>query len=155
VNSFLNNSNINTSKSQNNASNSEKNATKESKEKEKINNNKNNKVSSKELPVYFENEKLNKTFIDFIEMRKSIKSKMTDRAITLMINKINKLNDPGTATAMLEQSIMNSWKDIYPLKNDSKSTQKPSSGSNKFSQFPQRGYTDDDFATIEQRLLKR
>jgi len=88
-------------------------------------------------------------------MRKSIKSKMTDRAITLMINKINNLNDPGTASAMLEQSIMNSWKDIYPLKNDNKTTQKQSSGSNKFSHFPQRGYTDADYASIEQRLLMR
>ena len=35
----------------------------------------------------------------------------------MMINKINKLpNDE--AIAMLEQSIINNWKDIYPVKNN-------------------------------------
>lgn len=70
----------------------------------------------KEPAVYFPNdEKLNKTFLGFIQMRKSIKAKMTDRAIELMIKKINK-HDNDTAIAMMEQSIMNGWKDIYPLK---------------------------------------
>ena len=37
------------------------------------------------------------------------------RAITMAINKINK-QDNDTAIKMLENSIMNNWKDIYPLK---------------------------------------
>lgn len=64
---------------------------------------------------YFEDEKLNETFKDFIDMRKSLKSgKMTDRAIKMMIKKLNKYDIP-TAIAMLERSILNNWKDVYEL----------------------------------------
>lgn len=68
---------------------------------------------------YFPNdEKLNNVFLDFIDMRRKIKSPMTDRAITTMLNKLIKL-DNETAIRMLEQSILNNWKDIYPLKENS------------------------------------
>lgn len=74
--------------------------------------------------VYFPlDEKLNKTFLDFIQMRKTNKSKMTDRAIELMIKKIEKI-DSDTAIAMMEQSILSGWKDIYPLKEDPKQKSK-------------------------------
>lgn len=82
--------------------------------------------------VYFPlDEKLNKTFMDFINMRKSIKAKMTDRAIELMIKKIEK-EQPDTAIQMLEQSIMNGWKDIYPLKEGFKSTSKAQQAQDDF-----------------------
>lgn len=68
---------------------------------------------------YFPNdEKLNNVFLDFIDMRRKIKSPMTDRAITTMLNKLIKL-DNEMAIRMLEQSILNNWKDIYPLKENS------------------------------------
>jgi hypothetical protein len=51
-------------------------------------------------------------------MRKSIKSPMTDRAIKLVINKIEKY-DEQIAIKMLEQSIVNNWKSVYELKGDS------------------------------------
>jgi hypothetical protein len=71
----------------------------------------------KEPTIYFPNdEKLNQTFLDFIEMRKSLKNgTMTERAISMMVTKLSKL-DNDTAIQMLEQSITNNWKDIYPLK---------------------------------------
>ena len=75
----------------------------------------------KELDVFFPlDDKLNQTFLDFVQMRKTIKAKMTDRAIELMIKKIDK-EEPDVAIKMLERSIMNGWKDIYPLK-DNKTT---------------------------------
>lgn len=74
---------------------------------------------------YFPNDELlEKTFSDFREMRKKIKAPMTDRAIELMVNKINK-HDPDVAVKMLEQSIVRGWKDIYELKDD-KGTSKDS-----------------------------
>ncbi len=76
-------------------------------------------LANAQTACYFPNdETLNKTFLDFIAMRKKLKNgAMTERAITMMINKINKLpNDE--AIAMLEQSIINNWKDIYPVKNN-------------------------------------
>ena len=61
-------------------------------------------------------EKLNQAILDFIEFRKSVKAKMTDRAIELMINELTKMtNDPGEQIEILNQSIMNGWKGIFPL----------------------------------------
>ena len=96
--------------------------------------------------VFFDDENLNRVFKDFMDMRKKIKSTMTDRAITLMVNKINKL-DSSTAIKMLEQSVMNSWKDIYPLKEDFK---KPKPSGNKFNNLESRDHNYDD---LEKKLL--
>lgn len=87
-------------------------------------------TKKKELPVYYPNdEQLNSTFDDFVQMRKQIKKPMTDRAITLMINKLEKLSkapfsdamDNDLAIKILEQSIVKSWSDIYPLKEENSS----------------------------------
>lgn len=73
--------------------------------------------------TYFDEEMLNSTFLDFMNMRKSLKNgKMTERAITMMINKLNKY-DVNTAIAMLEQSILNNWKDVYELKGGSRTNE--------------------------------
>ncbi|MGF7145325.1 putative phage replisome organizer [Anaerotaenia torta] len=85
---------------------------------------KESKEKNTKKEVYFPNdEKLNQIFLDFVDMRKKIKSPMTERAISMMIKKINDL-DNDTAIGMLEQSIINCWKDIYPLK-DNKQGNKP------------------------------
>jgi predicted phage replisome organizer len=75
---------------------------------------KEDKKENKKYTVYFPNdEKLNQTFLDFIEMRKSLKNgTMTERAISMMITKLSKL-DNDTAIQLLEKSITNNWKDIY------------------------------------------
>ena len=78
----------------------------------------------REVRYFPDYELLEKTFADFRAMRKKIKSPMTDRAIELMVNKINKYH-PDIAIKMMEQSIVNGWKDIYELKND-KGTSKES-----------------------------
>ena len=68
----------------------------------------------KEPIIYFPtDEKLNQAFKDFIEMRKSLKNgAMTERAITMMITKLSKL-DNDLAISLLEKSTTNNWKDIY------------------------------------------
>lgn len=80
-----------------------------------------------ELIIYFPNdEKLDKAFNDFLSMRNKIKKPMTDRAIELAIKKLDKMTlNNNTKIEILEQSIMNSWQDLYPLKdqnNQSKQT---------------------------------
>lgn len=100
-----------------------------------------------------DNDLLEKTFTDFRDMRKKIKAPMTDRAVDLMVGKIKKL-DPGTAVKMLEQSIMNGWKDIYELKDENKdpagNRQQPRG---RFTNFPQRTYTSEELAEFERRKL--
>ena len=69
--------------------------------------------------VYFEDEELQKIFIDYLELRSSIKAVNTERAIKLLINNLEKIaSDKDTKIKVIEQSIMNSWKGVFPLKND-------------------------------------
>lgn len=86
--------------------------------------------------VYYpHDENLNLAFIDFVDMRKAIKKPMTERAITLAMNKLKKLSaipfsdsmDNDLAIQILEQSTMNCWQDLYPLKDNS--NKKPSNRS--------------------------
>jgi hypothetical protein len=54
---------------------------------------------------------------DFKEFRKKIKSPMTDRAVELLIMKLDKLTqDDVIKIAILNESIVNNWKGIFPLK---------------------------------------
>ena len=69
--------------------------------------------------IYIEPPELNDAILSFIEFRKKVKKPMTNRAVSLLIGKLNKLT-PNTdeQIEILEQSIMNGWLSIYPLKED-------------------------------------
>lgn len=82
-----------------------------------------NKKGSKEPVIYFpEDEVLNKALKDYIDYRKKARKPMTDRAIELMIKKINKY-ESATAVKMLEQSTIRGWSDIYPLNDKPKANE--------------------------------
>ncbi len=74
------------------------------------------------IESYTDDLQLRNTIYEFIKMRKAIRSPMTSNALKLMLGKLDKLslNDdsPNIRIAMLEQSIMNSWKGIFELKTD-------------------------------------
>ena len=65
---------------------------------------------------------LKSAFEEFLKMRKTIKAPMTPHALDLAIRKAYQLgdNDPQKAKAVVEQSIMNSWKGLFPLKEKAK-----------------------------------
>lgn len=69
--------------------------------------------------IFPDDLELNQTFLDFVAMRKEIKAPMTDRAIDMAVKKLNDLsgNDAEIAKKILEQSIISSWKGLFPLKN--------------------------------------
>ncbi|GAA0082453.1 MULTISPECIES: phage replisome organizer N-terminal domain-containing protein [Clostridium] len=72
------------------------------------------------IDEYTENEELKNTILEFIKMRTLIKSKMTNNALDLMLKNLDKLsNDDDIKIKILEQSIMNSWKGVFPLKQES------------------------------------
>lgn len=73
---------------------------------------------------YFSNSKVNDIFLDFIEQRKILKAVNSDRAINTLVNKLNTYDD-NTKYKMIENSILNSWKSIYELKENYNSTRKP------------------------------
>ena len=64
---------------------------------------------------YFENLELNNLFLEFLDLRLKLKCKNTDRAINLLINKLNEYDD-ATKIEMINNAIMNSWKSVYPIK---------------------------------------
>lgn len=78
-----------------------------------INNNPN--PSSWKNKTYFEDTELNDLFLDFLDLRKKIKAVNSDRAINNLVNKLNKYDDE-TKKQMINNSITNSWKDVYEIK---------------------------------------
>ena len=73
--------------------------------------------------VYYPNDSLlDEAFKNYVAMRVKIKKPMTDRAIELAIKKLDKLSggDTDTAIAILEQSVLNSWQDLYELKGNNR-----------------------------------
>ena len=61
------------------------------------------------------------SFNDFVEMRKAMKAVMTERAKELLLIKLCDLTnkDVHVSIQILNQSILNNWKGIFQLKNDS------------------------------------
>lgn len=110
-----------------------------------VKNDKNERINK-----YSDNPELNTSILQFIEFRKKIKAPMTDRAIDLLISNLNKLSqDKQTQIKIINQSIMNGWKGVFPLKEPEQPKQ------NKFNQHPQRSYTQQDYAELEKALLRR
>lgn len=72
------------------------------------------------------NVELKETLIDFIIMRKTIKKPMTDKALKLLLNKLNKYaaNDDNKKIYMLNESIEHSWQTVYEPKDYIKDTPK-------------------------------
>lgn len=74
------------------------------------------------IESYTDDLQLRNTIYEFIKMRKAIKAPMTSNALKLMLGKLDRLapNDIhcDIRIAILEQSIMNSWKGIFELKED-------------------------------------
>ena len=64
-------------------------------------------------------ENLHNALMEFEEMRKSIKKPMTDVARKRLIRELQKLagEDVQLMIRILDQSILNSWAGVYPLKN--------------------------------------
>ena len=86
------------------------------------------KENKKRTPaVYYPTDDLlNQAFTDYVDMRKKIKSPMTERAIQLAMGNLEKLSggDNDIAVQILEQSVMNSWKGLFALKDDKRSNNK-------------------------------
>jgi uncharacterized protein YdaU (DUF1376 family) len=72
-----------------------------------------NPIVPAELPDW-----LNKTdWNDFVEMRKKLKKPMTDRAVKLMLSKLETMKNKGINTSeVLQKSILANWSDVYEPK---------------------------------------
>lgn len=67
----------------------------------------------------FTDKELIKTIYEFIKMRKAIKKPLTTRGLELMIAKLYKLTtNIDEQILILNNSIMNNWQGIFPLKQE-------------------------------------
>ena len=77
-----------------------------------------NKISkvefTKDLPVWLDEE----VWDAFVEHRKTVRAPMSDMAKIRAINKLKKLKDEGEdITELLNNSIINGWKGLFPDRN--------------------------------------
>lgn len=105
--------------------------------------------------IYSDVPELNKAIIDFIDYRKGIKKPMTENAVSLLISKLNKLSGSiPEQIEILNQSIVNGWQGIFPLKKATagRTEQVPSwIKKNSFNDIPRQDYGDMD--AFEKQLL--
>lgn len=58
---------------------------------------------------------------DFIDMRKTIKKPMTEKAVQMLLKKLKSLSTvPAEQIAMLNESVINGWQSVYPEKKQAK-----------------------------------
>lgn len=143
VNPILNKSQKNTDNSGKNNSNSQELSLKKSKVKE-------SKEKNNNTVTYVPDAELNRALNDFAAYRKGIKKPMTDRAMELLIEKLYSLStDTGDQIAILNQSIMNGWQGVFPLKEKQKASGGKVPAPNQFHNFEQRD-TDYDAMVMDQ-----
>ena len=72
-------------------------------------------------------------YLEYIKMRKLIKAPMTDRALQMLIKKVNELEPDSinNQKQMLETAIMNNWKSVYPIRREANNGKTETKASNK------------------------
>lgn len=71
-----------------------------------------------------EDDSLKDLYVEYIKMRKLIKAPMTDRALTMLVHRVQTLEPDSIPRQkkLLETAIVNNWKSVYPLKVEKGST---------------------------------
>lgn len=106
-----------------NATEEEKEEEQEKEEKEEKEQEKKEENNKKKSASYVADKELNDAILAFIEYRKKIRKPMTERAIQLMIDKLQELSPViNEQIEILNQSILNGWQGIFPLKNNQSGT---------------------------------
>lgn len=79
----------------------------------------NKQYKEKAKKKYFDNEELNELFLEFIAIRKKLKAVNSDRAINNLLKTLEPFPD-DIKKQMINKSITNSWKGVFPLKQQKK-----------------------------------
>lgn len=66
---------------------------------------------------YLKNEQFSSMFKNYLEMRAKIKKPATDKAKEIILKDLHKY-EIGIAVKMLENSVINSWQGVFPLKDN-------------------------------------
>ena len=71
------------------------------------------------LESYTQNPDLLEALEGFVEMRKKIKAPLTEHAFSLLLKKLDGMGSTDEEkAAIVNQSVMNSWKGLFPLKQE-------------------------------------
>lgn len=104
-----------------------------------INNTSNKKKVSKSesyddlIESYTDDDDLRQSLKAFIQMRKLIKKPLTNYALKLILNKLDKMStDSKTKTAIVNQSVEHSWQGVFPLKDSDRNTNNQSKQPEKY-----------------------
>ena len=81
-------------------------------------------IEKREKIQYFSFPEVEDAFQEFLKIRKKLKAVNSDRAINSLVSKINEYSNgnPNEAVKIIEQSIENSWKGIFPTKGSKQHT---------------------------------
>jgi hypothetical protein len=120
----------------------------------KNNKNINNNIYSV-LDNYTSNDDLRQALNDFLEMRKKIKKPMTERALNMLLSKLDELAATDEVKIkLLDQSILHNWQTVYPLKEEKQQEPKQSKP-NKFHNFMQHEYAAGELEAIAQKRFEK
>lgn len=115
----------------------------ETKNKKEKNKKKNETEFDQLIKQNFSDEELKNTVYEFIKMRKAIKKPLTTRGLELLIKKLYTLStNVDEQIKILNNSIMNNWQGIYPLKQELKS--KNTSGIDDFKELWEEAKKEDE-----------
>lgn len=115
----------------------------ETKNKKKKNKKKNETEFDQLINQNFSDEELKNTVYEFIKMRKAIKKSLTTKGLELLIKKLYTLStNVDEQIKILNNSIMNNWQGIYPLKQELKSKNK--SGIDDFKELWEEAKKEDE-----------
>lgn len=68
---------------------------------------------------YVADPELNAAILDFVAYRKAAKKPMTDRAISMLLTKLDSMaNTTAEKVAILQQSIFRGWTGVFPIKRE-------------------------------------
>ena len=83
-----------------------------------------NKKEAEKILFIFESnnfsEDLKKAVVDYVEDRNERNTRMTVKALEVLIKRIVSIGNQEYAVKVLEQSIINGWKNIFPEKGGNK-----------------------------------
>lgn len=124
------------------------------KDKSTKDNNKKEKRKKTEFDIEIENytasKNLRETLYEFIKSRKAIKAQMTTMALKKLLNRLDTLaSDDITKIEILNNSVMNGWKGIFPL-TQNKTPPVVNNKCSGFNNFEPRPY---DYVDLEKKLL--
>ena len=99
--------------------------------------------------IYSANDALNHAINDFVASRKNMRSPMTDRAIELLIKRLEKIaQNDDERIEILNRAIEGGWKTVYPIKED-----KPKK-KNQFDEQIEHPADGQQFTDLERQLTQ-